>query len=273
MTTGGASADHYLSVDGARLRCRVQGDGDAVLLLHGWTLDLDVWEAQAQALRTSFRVIRFDRRGFGRSSGQPSLERDVSDIGAVCAHYQLGRVGLVGMSQGCRAVLGFACENPGTVSCIVLDGPPEFDSSIVGANVSLAPFRELVRAHGLAGFREQWLQHPLMQLRTHDVNARELLRRIVERYPGSDLSDGASDAPAPDLSARIDSLRVAALVITGEHDLPGRVRSADDLARRLPAATRAVICDSGHLASLDNPDSYNRQLAGFLARHAASASR
>ncbi len=262
------AADHYLSADGARLRCRAEGEGDAVLMLHGWTLDLDVWEAQAEALRTSFQVIRFDRRGFGRSSGQPSIGHDISDIAAVCAHYGLERVALVGMSQGCRGVLGFACEHPGAVSCIVLDGPPEFDSSIIGANVSLAPFRELVRARGLSAFREQWLQHPLMQLRTRDTATRELLQQIVERYPGADLSEAAVDAPPPDLSAGIDSLGVAALVITGEHDLPGRVRSADNLARRLPAGERAVIPGSGHLASLDNPAGYNRQLAGFLARHA-----
>jgi 3-oxoadipate enol-lactonase len=266
----GDAADHYLSADGARLRCRVEGQGDAVLMLHGWTLDLDVWEAQAEALRTSFQVIRFDRRGFGRSSGQPSIGHDISDIAAVCAHYRLERVALVGMSQGCRGALGFACAHPGAVSCIVLDGPPEFDSSIEGANVSLAPFRELVRARSLSAFREQWLQHPLMQLRTRDTATRELLQQIVERYPGADLSDGAVDAPPPDLSAGIDSLGVAALVITGEHDLPGRVRSADNLARRLPAGERAVIPGSGHLASLDNPAGYNRQLAGFLARHAGS---
>ena len=266
------SLDRYLDADGVRLRCREQGQGAAVLLLHGWTLDLDIWDALAEALRQSFRVIRFDRRGFGRSSGQPSIERDVADIGAVCAHYNLERVALVGMSQGCRAVLSFACEHPAKVACIALDGPPEFDSSVAEGNVSLAPFRELVRARGLAAFREQWLQHPLMQLRTPDIRARELLRRIVYCYPGADLCDGVADVPSPDLWGKIGALCVAALVITGEHDPPGRVRSADNLARHLPAGARAVIPGSGHLASLDNPESYNRQLALFLARHTGSAS-
>jgi 3-oxoadipate enol-lactonase len=265
---GGQSADRYLGVDGARLRYRDEGRGAAVLLVHGWTLDLDVWESQVEALRHAFRIIRFDRRGFGRSSGRPSIEHDVRDVGALCRHFQLERVALVGMSQGSRAVLAYACADPGQVSCIALDGPPEFDSSIPGANASLAPFRELVRTHGLAAFREQWVQHPLMQLRTHDAGTRELLQRIVQRYPGNDLSQGAGDAPPLDLWAKLESLTVPALVITGEHDLPGRVRSADTLAKRLPAGARAVIAGSGHLASLDNPDTYNRLLAAFLARHA-----
>jgi 3-oxoadipate enol-lactonase len=268
----GPSADRYLDLDGARLRYRDEGRGAAVLLVHGWTLDLEVWESQAKALCAAFRIIRYDRRGFGRSTGEPSIEQDVRDLGAVLMHFGLERVALVGMSQASRAVLAYACDHPGQVSCIVLDGPPEFDNSMPGANLSLAPFRELVRVQGLAAFREQWLQHPLMQLRTRDAGTRELLQRIVDRYSGKDLSEAALDAPPPDLWARLDALAVAALVITGEHDLSGRVRSADALARRLVAATRAVIAGSGHLDNLDNPDLYNRLLAAFLARHSNSAS-
>lgn len=268
----GPSADRYLDLDGARVRYRDEGRGAAVLLVHGWTLDLDVWESQVQALRHAFRIIRFDRRGFGCSSGTPSIEHDVSDIGGLIQHFELERVALVGMSQGSRAVLAYACDHPGQVSCIVLDGPPEFDRSIPGANLSRVPFRELVHTHGLAGFRRQWLQHPLMQLRSRDAGTRELLQRIVDRYPGIDLSEGAGDAPPPNLWAKLDSVAVPVLVMTGEHDLPGRVRSADRLATRFPAGARAVIEGSGHLGSLDNPDSYNRLLAAFLTRHANVAS-
>jgi 3-oxoadipate enol-lactonase len=267
---GGQSADRYLGVDGARLRYREQGRGAAVLLVHGWTLDLEVWESQIEALRHRFRVIRFDRRGFGRSSGRPSIEQDVRDIGALCRHFRLERVALVGMSQGCRAVLAYACAHSRQVSCIALDGPPALDRSNLGENLSLASLRELARTQGLAAFRAQWLQHSLMQLWTRDGATRELLRCIIERYPGNDLGEGAVDAPPPDLWVQLESLKVPALVITGEHELPERVRSADTIAKRLPAGTRAVISESGHLASLDNPDLYNRLLAAFLTRHAES---
>ncbi|MGH9643965.1 MAG: alpha/beta fold hydrolase [Terriglobales bacterium] len=269
---GGQSDDRYLDLDGARVRYRDEGRGAAVLLVHGWTLDLDVWASQVEALRGAFRIIRFDRRGFGRSTGEPSMEQDILDLGGIIEHFKLARVALVGMSQGSRAVLAYACAHPTQVSCIVLDGPPEFDGSIAGANLSLAPLRDLVRTRGLAAFRQQWLQHPLMQLRSRDVGARELLERIVDRYPGRDLAEGTAHAPPPDLWPQLESLAVPTLVLTGEHDLPGRLRSADELAKRLPAGRRAVIAGSGHLASFDNPDSYNRQLAAFLAAHADGAS-
>src|ERR1700722_12540752 len=101
-------ADRYLTVDGARLRYRDQGSGPALLLLHGWTLDLDMWEQLAGALRDRLRGVRLDRRGFGLSSGTPSPERDIIDLDALLRHLHIGQAALLGMSQGARAALGFA---------------------------------------------------------------------------------------------------------------------------------------------------------------------
>jgi 3-oxoadipate enol-lactonase len=265
-------ADHYLNVDAAaRLRYRDEGRGTPVLLVHGWTVDLNIWEAQVQALREAFRVVRFDRRGFGYSSGIPSVADDVRDIDTVCRRLEIQRVALVAMSQGTRAAASFAIANPERLSCLVLDGPPEFDSRIPGSQLSLAPFRELVRSQGLSAFREQWLLSPLMRLHRADARARELLRAVVKRYPGSDLSEGFIDVPPPDICASLGLLAIPVLVITGEHDLPPRVKSADELARRLPCGARAVIPGAGHLSNLDNPEAYNRAIAQFLAQHAHAA--
>ena len=51
------AADQYLAVPGARLRYRDEGAGQAVVLVHGWTLDLEIWQPQT-ALATGMRVVR-----------------------------------------------------------------------------------------------------------------------------------------------------------------------------------------------------------------------
>ena len=68
--------DQYLMVEDARLRFRDEGAGPAVILLHGWTLDLEMWDPQVARLRQEFRLVRVDRRGHGFSSGTPSPARD-----------------------------------------------------------------------------------------------------------------------------------------------------------------------------------------------------
>src|SRR6478735_5218087 len=106
------SVHHELQVPGARLRYRDDGAGRAVVFVHGWTLDLDVWEPQA-ALAAEMRVLRYDRRGFGLSSGRPSTDSDVDDLRALLDALGVVSPLLVGMSQGARVVLEFAARHPG----------------------------------------------------------------------------------------------------------------------------------------------------------------
>jgi pimeloyl-ACP methyl ester carboxylesterase len=270
-TTGAHSADRYFTNDGVRLRYRDEGRGPAVVLVHGWTLDLDMWEPQLAALRGTFRVVRLDRRGFGLSSGRPSLDGDVADLDALCRHLELGRVALVGMSQGARAVLAFAAAAPARVACLVLDGPPDIDAgAAVEADVPVARYRAMLRSQGIDAVRREWAMHPLIQLRTGDAGKRRLLNSMLGRYPGADLLDAPVSVGAAPGPIRPESVANPVLVVTGEHDLAGRVKAAETLARRLPHAERAVIPEAGHLPNLDNPDAYNNLIGAFLIRHATA---
>jgi 3-oxoadipate enol-lactonase len=268
-----AHVDRYFSTGGARLRYRDEGSGAAVLMVHGWTLDLEMWEPQLASLRDSFRIVRFDRRGFGRSSGRPSGVQDIADIGSLCDHLALPRVALIGMSQGVRAVMGYAQAAPERISCLILDGPPDCDRgpSAADDDVPLEHYRDVVRSRGMAPFRREWAAHPLLSLRTRDRRMRELLDAMIMRYPGNDLVETAASSGATRAStAPASALGAPALIITGEHDLASRTRSANALAGQLPRAERAVIADAGHLPNLDNPSSYNAVVRAFLERHAAS---
>jgi len=261
--------DRYLEVAGARLRYRDEGRGPAIVFVHGWTLDLDMWDPQAAALSDSHRIVRFDRRGFGLSSGQPSLAHDIADLDELCGRLSLGEIALVGMSQGARAALGFAAAAPAHVRALVLDGPPDLHPEAGAGDVPVEEYRALVRTHGIDAFRRAWAMHPLMQPRTRDERAHDLLRSMIARYRALDLIEGAAGAAAISAWAFVESLSAPVLVITGEHDAASRVRAADALAARMPHAGRAVIPDAGHLANLDNPATYNRVIREFVDRHLA----
>jgi 3-oxoadipate enol-lactonase len=263
--------DQYLVVEDARIRYRDSGQGPVVLMVHGWTLDLEMWEPQVAALRDSFRTVRLDRRGFGLSSGRPAPSKDISDIGALCEHLKLRRVALLGMSQGVRAVLGFASIAREMTSCLILDGPPDIGDQAAPAedDLPLDYFRALIRTKGIGAFRREWVKHPLVSLSTADLRVRELLEAMIMRYPGNDLADPAVTADSPDSAAAIDALPAPMLVITGQHETAQRTRAANDLAARSPGAERAVIHAAGHLPSLDNSIEYNAVLRAFLQRHAS----
>jgi pimeloyl-ACP methyl ester carboxylesterase len=259
MTSSTTSID----VGGARLRVRTAGEGPAVLFVHGWALDLDMWTPQFAALADRYRLIAFDRRGFGLSSGTPSIEDDLADIEALLGTLGVERVAIVGMSQGARVALRWAIREPGRTTSMVLDGPPRdlLANGRLQGEITLATYRDLVRREGIEAFRREWLEHPLMQLHAHDARTRTLLHTMVDRYPGHDLL--ASEAPSVERVGDLRQLDVPVLILNGEYDSDTRIGAGTELARALPHARLAVIPAAGHLSNLDNPVAYNK----FLAEH------
>ena len=269
------SADQYFTHRDVRLRYRDEGAGAPVVFLHGWTLDLESWEPQANALAASFRVVRLDRRGFGLSSGNPSIGDDVGDLAALFDHLQIDRVTMAGASQGARVAISFAIAHASRLSALVLDGAPDPTLPSLGGGVArelpMARYRELARTAGIEAFRGEWLEHPFMQLHTHDAAAHELLRRIVARYPGRDLLDWSNQREELLSTEVMRNIRTPTLVINGALDTERRKQVGDMLASRLPNAERKLVANSGHLANLDEPEMYNETIRQFLVRQARIA--
>jgi 3-oxoadipate enol-lactonase len=265
------SGEQYIEVEGASLRVRSAGDGPAVVLVHGWALDLDMWRAQIDLLADRYRVIAFDRRGFGRSSGVPSIQQDVHDIERMLEAFSISRAAIVGMSQGARVALRWALKHPEQALCLVLDGPPaEGWSQSVGAReIPIDDYRNRIRREGVDAFRNTWLQHPFMQLHTRSPCAHTLLREIAIRYPARDLLMN-EQSQLPLLSER-DLLRVnmPALILSGECDSPQRQSIATRMARALPDARLKVLRGSGHLGALDDPSAYVQALRDFFSSQPA----
>jgi 3-oxoadipate enol-lactonase len=260
LTAGG---DCYFETAGARLRYRDDGSGPSVLFIHGWALDLELWELQAAGLAATHRVLRFDRRGFGLSSGIPSLRADVEDVGALLDHLGVSRAVLVGASHGARVALRVALGSPERVSALLLDGPPDELGTGRGAltvEIPLDAYRRLARSGNLEELRRRWGEHPFTQLVSRDAAARQLLARMLARYSGADLLEPAEVPPA---LAALDALTLPVRVINGEHDLPSRRASGAALASAI-GGRHVSIPNAAHLPSLDNPDAYNQALGELL---------
>lgn len=90
--------------DGTEIYYKVMGEGQPVVLCHGWPLNADMWEYQAQHLADNgFKVVAYDRRGFGRSS-QPWDGNDydtfTEDLDQLIHELHLKDIILVGFSMG-----------------------------------------------------------------------------------------------------------------------------------------------------------------------------
>lgn len=237
------------------------------MLVHGWALDLDMWQALIDLLSDRYRVIAFDRRGFGRSSGVPGIQQDVYDIDRLLDYYSISRATIVGMSQGARVALRWALKDSERASCLVLDGPPAegWPQSVGAREIPIDDYRSRIRREGVDSFREVWLQHPFMKLHTSSPCAHLLLRQIAVRYPASDLlMSEPAEVPLlaePDLRR----LNVPTLVLSGDRDSAQRRAIARRMVQALPDARLEVLPGAGHLTALDNPGAYAQLLHDFFS--------
>jgi pimeloyl-ACP methyl ester carboxylesterase len=251
--------DRFLERDGARLRWRIDGAGPCLVLLHGWPLDLEYWDPAVALLAERFKLLRFDRCGFGRSSGQPDIHRNVADLAALMAAAGQQRAVLLGMSQGARLALHFVSRHPQAVRGLVLDGAPVIDAE---PELPMARFRQLLASEGIDALRAEILRQPFMRIHRDDAASRDLLAGIVARYPALDLQRPAQRAPAP---PELAGTGVPTLILNGSLDSPARREAGRRLQATIADARRIELPGAGHLALLDDPAGYAAALTGFCA--------
>jgi len=96
--------NYFRTSEGVTLYFEDWGQGKPIVLIHGWPLNCDMWEYQASGLvEQGFRVIKYDRRGFGRSS-KPfqdyHFDQLATDLHELIVHLNLSDITLVGFSMG-----------------------------------------------------------------------------------------------------------------------------------------------------------------------------
>ena len=260
----GESRTLEVAVHGGTLAVECAGEGTPLVLLHGWALDRRVWHPQS-ALAARFQLIAIDRRGFGRSTAPPDLNREMADLVAVRGALGLDRMVLVGMSQGGRVALHFALGYPESVAAIVLQGAP-LDGFLPAPQredaIPLSSFVALARQGRLDRMKELWRDHPLMRAGTAEVQLQ--IDAMLADYEGRDLIAAAPHELAA-ITDDLGTLHAPALVVTGEQDTPWRQLVGDALACGMPNGRRVTIAGGVHLCNLSHPAEFNALLADFAA--------
>jgi 3-oxoadipate enol-lactonase len=262
-TTGNAE------VNGTRLYYEVSGSGEPVVLLHGFTFDTRMWDEQFDVLAHSFRVIRYDARGFGRSA----LPRDnepyshVDDLDHLLGRLNAQQPHLVGLAMGGRFALDYAVTHPDRVRSVTVIG------GVIGGwdwskewLASYAPIVQAGKGGDIALAKSLWLAHPQFAAARDNPLVAARLDRMVNDYSGWHFINASAErAVAPPAIKRLGAIRGRTLAIVGERDLADFHRMTETIERGVPNAKRVTIAGAGHVANMEAPDAVNRTLHAFLA--------
>jgi len=261
-------------------------DVPTVVLVHGYSADLRLWDDTVPALlEAGFRVVRYDVRGHGRSLvppsgyGFPVYAADLADLldrlnvdRPISEDLAVGAVHLVGLSMGGGIALQFALEHPERVRSLTL-----VDSTLPGFTYSPEFERDIeemvavARREGpRAALERVWLSHPIFDGVRRFPERFARLREMVLSYPGRDLLAEAEPPSPVQVADRLQEIAAPALVLVGELDLPDFHLVAQVLAANLPRARLEVLADCGHVPPLERPEEFNRRLLAFLREVEAS---
>lgn len=268
---------HIKTTDGTSLYAREWGAGPAIVLIHGWPLDADMWEYQAVPLaEQGFRVITYDRRGFGRSS-QPWTGYDydtlADDLKMVMDTLKVEDATVVGFSMGGGEAARYMSRHGGQgVSKVAFvaavtpyllktaDNPEGVDQSVFDG--ILEGLRQ-DRQHFLAGFGKLFFGAGLI---TSPVSAEVLEWTFQLAMRGSPRAtiECAKAFATTDFRQDLAAIKVPTLVIHGDadHTVPF-ASSGERTAKMVQGAQLLVYPGAPHGLQMTEKDRLVRDLAAF----------
>ena len=112
----------YISSGAAKIYFESAGSGPNLIFVHAGVSDCRMWDPQFDAFAASYRVVRYDHRGFGKSKMTEGTYALRDDLFAVLRHLGIAKATFVGCSMGGGTVIDFALEHPEMVTALVLVG-------------------------------------------------------------------------------------------------------------------------------------------------------
>ena len=244
--------------NGIELSYSIEGEGDAVVLLHGWGCDKSIWKSSIEALQLHFRVVAVDFAGFGNSQEPDSVwgvEEYTRSVEALLRELDIQSPTLVGHSFGGRVSILYASRNE--VKRVVLT-----DAAGVKPRRSFTYYRKvytyklLKRALPLL-IGQKKAQMLLDQRRaksgSSDYNrATPMMRAILSKCVNEDLC-----YVMPRISAPV-------MLFWGDMDTATPISDAHKMAKLIPDAGLVVAEGAGHFAFLERPELWRASLMNFL---------
>lgn len=267
VTAGSPTRSGTVDVDRGTLYYEIAGTGaTALVFIHGGFGDRRMWDGQFEQFARDYTVVRYDHRGFGKSSPPDTLYSAADDLVALLDRLDLEQVVLVGNSMGGTLAIDFALLHPERVSglVVVASGPggikmPQKDRDEM-VKVFVAGEEE-----GVETAAEMWLAHPMVVVTSRAPTTRTALRTMVtENESIFVMQYWPSEAMDPPASQRLGEIAAPSLVVFGNRDTPYAQSLAEMAAKGIPKAQRVVIEGADHLPQMIAPDEFNRVLASFL---------
>jgi pimeloyl-ACP methyl ester carboxylesterase len=248
-----------------RISYRVEGKGDPLVMIMGFTAGRSGWARQTPFFRKCYRVITFDNRGAGKSdkpAGPYSTRMMADDTVRLMDLLGIEKAHILGMSMGGMIAQELAINYPQRVMKLVLASTYARRDETSGDAVEEARFLRLTPEQRTTAMVGLAFNKPFYRF------AFSLIAGVMTRFTkASDRAgtEGQSEACVRhDALERLSQITAPTLVIVGTEDRLIKPVSSDVIAARIPNTKLVRIEGGSHYFSFEMANVFNREVLSFL---------
>jgi 3-oxoadipate enol-lactonase len=253
--------------DGCAINVQVEGPENAPVLMLSNSLgtNLSMWDPQAAAFAQHFRVVRFDRRGHGKSSvpkGAYTMEMLGRDALAVMDGLGIKKISWCGLSMGGMEGQWLGANAPERIEKLILSNTACYYPDKTSWNDRI----KVVQEKGLGALvgpnMERWFTKEFRE------RAPDKLEWMSKMFLATDADGFLGCGMAVrdmDHRALLPKIKAPTLVIIGRRDPATTPEMGEYIRSNIPGATAAML-DAAHISNVEQPHAFTEALVGFLTQ-------
>ena len=265
----------YADVKDVRLYYEIDGKGSDLVFVHAGCADRRMWDKQFSAFASDYRVLRYDMRGYGKSSLSTTPFSNRDDLYHLLEVLGIQHAYFVACSMGSLAAIDFALEHPEKVKSLVLVSPAlsgyEYQEPPPQPVLEMIEARKAGNLEHAAELQAQlWADGPKrnsgqanreVHESVHQMSLDSLrLQEDIIRETAFLLEEPLN----PPAIERLEQVTVPTLAIVGDLDDDSEMAIADVLTTRVKGAKKVIVNEAAHLLNMEKPEEFNQIVLEFL---------
>lgn len=245
------------------------GDGSIpIIFLHGYPFDKTMWRGQLDFLKSSYRAIACDIRGFGKSTDEESplsIDLFADDLIQFMDKLNIDKAIICGLSMGGYIALNLIKRFPSHFEALILCDTQCIADTTEGKEKRYEIIEE-IEAYGVTNFNEGFINKVFHK--DSITNKKELvdqLRSVVFSNSKNSITKGfAALAEHSETCSILGDISIPTLIICGREDQVTPLAQSEYMNKHIKKSILHVIENAGHVSNLEQPKEFNKYLSEFL---------